>query len=78
MIEFIDNLISLLFNVIKFLGSSLIDGLNFFISTFVTVPLYILELFNELPPIFKIGISGIFGLLLLVVFLKIVSLLFIR
>lgn len=72
--EFLLSLLDLLFSIFGFLGSSLLNGVNFFISTLTNLPLFLLDLFNELPPFYKVGISGVFGLLLLVVFLKIVSL----
>lgn len=74
LLEFIISIFNLLFNVIGFLGSSLINGLNFFITTFVTIPNVLFEIFNELPSFYKIGITGVFGCLLLVVFLKLIAL----
>lgn len=74
LIDFIISIFNLLVNVVGFLGSSLINGLNFFISTFTAVPNLIFDILSELPSFYKIGITGVFGCLLLIVFLKLVAL----
>ena len=74
LLNFITSIFNLFVNVISFLGNSLFNGLNFFITTFTTIPNILFEIFNELPSFYKVGLSGVFGCLLLVVFLKIVSL----
>lgn len=74
LIDFIISIFNLLFNVVGYLGSSLLNGLNFFISTFSSIPNILFEIFYELPSFYKIGLSGVFGCLLLVVFLKLLAL----
>ena len=74
LLDFITSIFNSFINVISFLGSSLLNGLNFFITTFTSIPNILFEIFNELPSFYKVGLTGVFGCLLLVVFLKLVSL----
>lgn len=68
------SIIDLLFNVFNFLLSSFVNGIRFFASTFTSIPNLVFDLFNELPDFFNIGLTGIFGLLLTVVFFKLLVL----
>lgn len=72
--SFLLSLIELLYNVLVFCLDSFFNGIQFFISTFTNIPLFLFDLFKELPPFYQVGITGIFGLLMLVVFLKLVAL----
>lgn len=72
--EFFYQFFLLIWNTVVFLSDSLINGIQFLSSTLVSVPLFILELFNDLPKFVQVGVSGVFGLLLVVIILKIVAL----
>lgn len=74
LLDFLTSIFNLFVNVFNFLGNSLLNGLNFFITLFTSIPKVLFEVFNELPSFYKTGLVGIFCCLLLVVFLKIVSL----
>ena len=69
-VSFVFSILSLLYNVLVFLFDSFINGFQFFVSTFTNIPNLVFELLNELPPFFQVGLTGIFGLLLVVVFFK--------
>lgn len=73
-VEFFYQFFLLIWNTVLFLSDALINGIQFLSSTLVSVPLFILELFNDLPNFVQVGISGVFGLLLVVIILKIVAL----
>lgn len=75
MLEFFVTLFNLLINSIDFLGSSFINGIQFFLSLFINIPNFLFDLFVELPEFVQIGLSGTFGFICLVVFLKILALL---
>lgn len=68
------SVIELLFNVFNFLLASFVNGIRFFASTFTSIPNLIFELLYELPDFFRIGLTGVFGLLLVVVFFKLLVL----
>lgn len=68
------SIIQLLFNVFNFLLSSFVNGISFFASTFTSIPSLVFELLYELPDFFRIGLLGVFGLLLTVVFFKLLLL----
>lgn len=72
--SFLLSLLDLFFKVLSFCIDSFFNGAQFFISTFTNIPLFLLELFEELPSFYQVGITGIFGLLILVVFLKLILL----
>lgn len=74
MFEFFQQFLSLIWNLVKILSDSIINGFQFLSSTLLSIPNFILELFTELPTFIQIGISGVFCLLICVVILKIVSL----
>lgn len=75
MLELFTTLFDLLVSSIDFLGSSFINGIQFFLSLFINIPNFLLDLFGELPEFMQIGLSGAFGFICLVVFLKILALL---
>lgn len=72
--EFITFFFNFLIDGISFLGSSFINGLQFLLSTFITIPSLVLDLFYSLPGFFQVGLSGVFSLLLCVVFFKLLAL----
>jgi len=75
MLEFFVTLFDSVISVIDFLASSFINGIQFFISLFTNMPSYLLDIFSSLPDFIQIGISGAFGFVALVVFLKLLALL---
>lgn len=72
--EFFTTFFSFLIDGISFLGGSFINGLQFMLSTFITIPSLVLDLFYSLPSFFQVGLSGVFSLLLCVVFFKLLVL----
>lgn len=72
--DFIIFFFNFLIDGISFLSSSFINGLQFLLSTFITIPSLVLELFYSLPNFFQVGLSGVFSLLLCVVFFKLLVL----
>lgn len=64
-------LIGSLVKLIDVLLSSFINGIEFFTASMTTIPTFVIDLLNGLPSFFKVGLTGVFGLLLLVVFFKI-------
>lgn len=74
MIEFFQSLLDLIGNVIIFCSSIFVNGIQFFITSFTTIPSILFDLFNALPSFYRMGITGVFGLLLFVVFGKLIAL----
>lgn len=74
MLDFLNSIFDLLIDSFTFLSSSFLNGIQLFIALFTNIPNLLLDLFNELPNFIQIGLSGAFGFICLVVFLKIVSL----
>lgn len=72
--ELITSIFTLLYNVVKFLITHFTSGVQFFASTFTSIPNLIFDLLYELPSFFQVGLAGIFGLLLFVVFFKLFQL----
>lgn len=75
MLSFLNSLIKLVSNVFDSLGSAFINGVQFFISLFITIPNFLFDIFKDLPSFIQIGISGALGFILLVIFLKLLALL---
>ena len=69
----IDFLSSILVDFVKVLGlllESFVNGFKFFTSAMSTIPGFVVDILNSLPSFFKVGLTGVFGLLLFVVFFK--------
>lgn len=75
MFEFFKALWDLVINSIDFLSSSFTNGFQFFISLFVNIPNFLFDIFGHLPDFIQVGITGAFGFIALVVFLKLLALL---
>lgn len=74
-VDFVVSTIRLLYETISILPNLFINGLQYFVSTITTVPLFIIDLFHELPEFMQVGLSGILGLFMFIVFLKLFALL---
>lgn len=74
MLEFVSSLIELFVKSLTGLVTSFLNGVQFFFSTLSNIPLFIVDIFQELPSFFQVGLSGILGLLLFVVFMKLYAL----
>lgn len=72
--DIVVSILGSLISIIEFLLVSFKNGIQFFTSTFTSIPNLLFDLFDLLPSYFQVGISGIFGLLLLVVFFKLLIL----
>lgn len=72
--DLLSSVIGLLVNLANFLLTSFISGIEFFSSTFISIPNLLFDLFFELPDYFRVGLSGVFALLLVVVFFKLLIL----
>ena len=72
--NFFTSLFDLCITLIDVLSDTLINGLQFFVAMFTNVPLFLLDIIKELPPFMYFGLTGVFGLLFLVVILKLISL----
>ena len=74
MFHFLGSIINGIIILFITLINSFTDGVNFFISTFTHLPSIFYSIFLSLPEFYQIGIRGVFGLLLLVIILKIIVL----
>lgn len=72
-LDFFENIFSGFYNLINLLFSSLINGLKFFLMILTYVPNYFFDLFYDLPMFFRIGFTGVFGLLLFVLIFKLLK-----
>ena len=68
------SILTLLYNVFDLLLKSFVSGIQFFSSTITTIPDLIFDLLDSLPGFFQVGFTGVFGLLLCVVFFKLFQL----
>lgn len=80
-IDFVSQLGSVLnglFSLFKLLLDSIISGFQFSFTSFSVIPQYIFDTLSSMPSFFQIGLFGVFGLVIGITILKIVSIIFIQ
>lgn len=68
------SIISLFTDTIGLIIDSFVNGIQFFVSTITSIPNLVFDILDELPVFFQIGLTGVFGLLLFVIFFKLLQL----
>lgn len=63
-----------IFDLVVLIFDSLTNGIAFFITTMSKLPSFLIDLFYTLPTFIRIGLGGVFGLLIFVVIFKIIVL----
>lgn len=77
-VQQLGGIITGLFKLVGVLFTSIFNGFQFFISSLSTIPNYIFDILNSLPSFFQIGLTGVFGLIIGITILKVVSIVFIQ
>lgn len=72
-LSFIGSILETIYNLVKVLLSSLVNGLEFLGLSLTTIPNFLFDTFNGLPDFFKVGYTGLLGVLLLVAIFKLLS-----
>lgn len=71
--EAIETIFETIYNLFSILFDSLINGLKFIGTMFMTVPNFLFSVFNDLPDFMKVGYTGLIGCLLLIALFKLIS-----
>lgn len=65
----------LLGDILTFLGTMVIGAFDFFRIVFLDLPIFLLDIFNDLPMFIRMGISGVFGVVIVITVLRVLKLL---
>lgn len=74
-IDLFASILKMIWNIVTNLDDVFLNGIQFFVSTFTNIPNFIFDILYELPVFYRNGLIGIFGLLLFILTIKIISLL---
>lgn len=73
LLEFGGSILNLVWNLATSLIDSITNGVNFIISSLITIPNFLFDIFNSLPSVFRTGLSGVLGAMIFILVFKVVA-----